>query len=60
MLIRRPPVALREADTLDELREIIREMWARMIRIEDEIAGRDFETYRRRQVRDDEDLDGTP
>jgi hypothetical protein len=25
MLIRRPPVALREADTLDELREIIRD-----------------------------------
>ena len=49
MLIRRPPVALREADTLDELREIIRELWARMIRIEDEIA------YRKRDRQDDED-----
>jgi hypothetical protein len=54
MLIRRSPSPpLREAESLDELREIIREMWARMIRIEDEIA------YRKRD-RQDEDLDGNP
>jgi hypothetical protein len=33
MLIPRSPVTVREAETLDELREIIRGMWARMIGI---------------------------
>jgi hypothetical protein len=54
MLICRPPVAMREAETLDELREIVREMWKRMIRLEDEIAGR------KRDCDDDEDLDAAP
>jgi hypothetical protein len=49
MLIPRSPVTVREAETLDELREIIRAMWARMIGIEDEIAGRKLDH--------DEDLD---
>jgi hypothetical protein len=50
MLIRRPPVALREAETLDELREIVREIWSRVIRLEDEIASLKLD-------HDDEDLD---
>jgi hypothetical protein len=49
MLIRRPPRPLQcDAQSLDELRELIREMWQRVRRIEDELAGRKLD-------RDDED-----
>ena len=43
MLIRRPPVALREAETLDDLREIVRDLSRRVARCEVELAGRQVE-----------------
>jgi hypothetical protein len=55
MLISRPPPPLREAETLAEL--IVRDLWSRVVAIEDEIAGRAEERKGSESYHDDEGLD---